>query len=487
VSGVHKCARPISRGTVSGGGTYDAGSSVTATATPTPGYGFLRWTENGSPVSASADYPFTLTADRTLVAEFQAIPQYTLSLSAGNASWGTVSGGGTYDENTAVTARATPNAGYGFVRWTENGSPVSTSASYTFALTADRTLTAEFQFTPQYVITATDDAHSVITPRGPVDVTAGNDQTFRCVYDHGYERNRLTVDAATVINVDSYTFTNVSSDHAIAVTSKAVSYTVTYRLNGGSGVSDGSYTVEDPTFVLPEPTRTGYMFQGWYADSNFSGSPVTSIPSGSTGNKTFYAGWQQTTPPPTSDDAPLDELLVFGNTDQSIELIPAFRPTVYEYAATVPNDVTTFTVAAQARDSRVKIDGNGDYDLRVGENRIQIRVTIEDDAQSGIPAGLRSSAPVVYVIIVTRLGDTKNETAAGDDGDIILYAKGSTLSVKSAAVMKSIEVYAVTGKLVNHETPNHTEARINNLSRGIYMVRIVGEGGHVERRKVLIR
>ena len=39
---------------------------------------------------------------------------------------------------------ATPASGYGFVNWTQNGSVVSTSASYTFPLTGNTTLVANF-------------------------------------------------------------------------------------------------------------------------------------------------------------------------------------------------------------------------------------------------------------------------------------------------------------------------------------------------------
>ena len=43
-------------------------------------------------------------------------------------------------------------------------------------------------------------------------------------------------------------------------------------------------------------TREGYRLTGWHADSNFSGSPVTSqVPD--TGNKTFYAKWTRNTTP----------------------------------------------------------------------------------------------------------------------------------------------------------------------------------------------
>ena len=44
--------------------------------------------------------------------------------------------------------------------------------------------------------------------------------------------------------------------------------------------------------ALPIPTKTGYTFAGWYEDPEFSGNPVTDIPTDSTGELTFYAKWQ---------------------------------------------------------------------------------------------------------------------------------------------------------------------------------------------------
>lgn len=69
------------------------------------------------------------------------------------------------------------------------------------------------------------------------------------------------------------------------------SYTITYVLNGGTGVSDGTYTAEDAV-TLPTPTKADHMFDGWYETEDFSGSKVTSIPVGSSGDKTFYAKWR---------------------------------------------------------------------------------------------------------------------------------------------------------------------------------------------------
>ena len=69
-------------------------------------------------------------------------------------------------------------------------------------------------------------------------------------------------------------------------------YSITYNLDGGSiSGQPTSYNIETATFTLPTPTKEGYTFEGWYEASDFSGSAITQIDAGSTGNKTFYAKW----------------------------------------------------------------------------------------------------------------------------------------------------------------------------------------------------
>ena len=65
---------PAYGGTVSGEGAFTDGSQQTVTATATPGYNFINWTENGIEVSSSTNYAFMLTANRALVANFTATP-----------------------------------------------------------------------------------------------------------------------------------------------------------------------------------------------------------------------------------------------------------------------------------------------------------------------------------------------------------------------------------------------------------------------------
>ena len=69
---------------------------------------------------------------------------YTVSVASNNTNYGTVSGGGQYNYNQSCTVTATPADGYMFTNWTSNGSVVSTDASYTFNVTANVDLVANF-------------------------------------------------------------------------------------------------------------------------------------------------------------------------------------------------------------------------------------------------------------------------------------------------------------------------------------------------------
>ena len=137
---------PQGGGTASGGGSVEAGTQVTVTASASSGYTFTGWRENGNIVSTSQSYTFTAAGDRSLTAVFAAvIPTYRVTAGIDPEGSGTASGGGTYQQGASVTVTAAPGEGYSFVKWTENGQTVSESTSYTFTVTGDRTLTAVFE------------------------------------------------------------------------------------------------------------------------------------------------------------------------------------------------------------------------------------------------------------------------------------------------------------------------------------------------------
>ena len=66
-------AVPLAGGTVTGGGTYDEGSTQPITATPTTGWQFVNWTGTGITDPSNASTTVIMAATKTVTANFQQI------------------------------------------------------------------------------------------------------------------------------------------------------------------------------------------------------------------------------------------------------------------------------------------------------------------------------------------------------------------------------------------------------------------------------
>lgn len=133
-------------------------------------------------------------------------------------------------------------------------------------------------------------------------------------------------------------------------------YSVTLQTDGGtiaSGKEVTGYTYGTGA-VLPtanDMTREGYRFDGWYADSSFSSSPITEISATETGNKTFYAKWTKNTTPiiPGNDT---NNIVEQYKTDDS----KSGEQTDREVPAPVVKSTTSYlTYTVQAGDTLWKI------------------------------------------------------------------------------------------------------------------------------------
>lgn len=111
---------PVGAGTVSGGGKYTAGTSVTLTATNNPGYRFVGWVESGTTVSTNPNYTFVANSNRSLTAQFDRIssgggdsdPTYSITLPS-RVTGGELKLSRRYAENgETVTLTAVPDEGY---------------------------------------------------------------------------------------------------------------------------------------------------------------------------------------------------------------------------------------------------------------------------------------------------------------------------------------------------------------------------------------
>ena len=101
-------------------------------------------------------------------------------------------------------------------------------------------------------------------------------------------------------NREGYTFigwdpatldADTRGDQTVKAIWQVNSYSITYHTNGGDAIANGSYTILSPDYVLPTPTRTGYIFDGWYDNKGLTGTAITTIPQGTTGDKEYWAKW----------------------------------------------------------------------------------------------------------------------------------------------------------------------------------------------------
>ena len=74
------------------------------------------------------------------------VGSFVITATGSPSEGGAVSGGGTYAEGAECTLTATPSEDWSFVNWTESGNVVSTNATYTFTVNADRSLVANFTY-----------------------------------------------------------------------------------------------------------------------------------------------------------------------------------------------------------------------------------------------------------------------------------------------------------------------------------------------------
>ena len=261
-------ANPSNGGTATGGGTFTYGQSCTVTATANTGYTFTNWTENGNVVSSNASYTFNVEGNRDLVANFTAIT-YTITVSANPSNSGTTSGGGTYNHGQSCTVIATSADGYTFMNWTENGSVVSTDANYTFVVTSNRSLVANFeeQLPDTYNINVSPNPNIGGTVTGGGTYEGGQQCTVTATANTGYTFNNWTENGEVVTTNASYTFI-VEGNRTLVANFTLNNYTISVTADptdGGMVTGAGNY-VHGTTCTLTATANENYEFINWTKD-----------------------------------------------------------------------------------------------------------------------------------------------------------------------------------------------------------------------------
>ena len=140
------------QGSVTGGGKYRYGTTVTLTASPAYGYKFKEW-HDGAAETVVAGVPsrtFTLTQDTLIKAIFEE-RDFSLTVRSNNGVQGTVvpeETGVGHKYRSSVDIKAVPKSGYAFDYWLdENGNKIATQ-DFSCQILGDTTFVVYFKPAP---------------------------------------------------------------------------------------------------------------------------------------------------------------------------------------------------------------------------------------------------------------------------------------------------------------------------------------------------
>ena len=253
---------PTEGGTITGTGTYDHFAICTLTATPAEGYAFVNWTEGDEEVSTSAEYSFTVSSAKTLVAHFS-LNQYEIAATSDPTAGGSVSGAGSYDHGATATLTATASEGYTFINWTEDDVEVSTAGEFSFTVTGARTLVAHFSLN-DYAINATADPISGGAIEGAGTYQHGVTATLTATPNEGYNFVNWTEGGTVVSNNPSYAFTVTGPRNLVAHFSINSYFVIVSAdpVEGGIVSGAGSFD-HGASVIVTADAAEGYLFVNW--------------------------------------------------------------------------------------------------------------------------------------------------------------------------------------------------------------------------------
>ena len=338
-------AAPETGGEVDGSGVYNEGATATLTATANEYYHFVNWTKDGEEVSTDSTYCFTVTEAGIYIANFE-LDGHTVTAEANPTEGGTIEGDGIYPYGTiaTLTATANENENYTFMYWTEDDNIVSYDAEYSFVVTLDRDLVANFSLPFTITTEANPTEGGTVTGAGVYDY--GTTCTLTATPNEGYLFHNWSKDGAILSNEATYGFTVTSDDTITANFADESSVCgIVFDLydSYGDGWNGNCLVVSDEGGILGQFTITG-GYTTTYTLPIFTGSHIilTWIPGNWTNECSFDIRFE-------------NGVQIYHGTDLSASYQYEFVLDCDE--ATAPH---TITAVAEPEEGG-SIDGAGEY------------------------------------------------------------------------------------------------------------------------------
>jgi|GEM_PF-4321151 len=247
------------------GGTLISGATGTSYTAPTTSQGTLYYYAIATNTNLVVNGTKTATATSNVASV--TVPQ-TFTINASADTDGTISPSGAISVgiNTTQTFTFAANSGYEIDQVLINGinnTVAVTAGTYTFSnIATNHTIAVSFKL-KTYTINAAAGANGTISQSGSVPISHGGAITFTFAPNNGYSISQVLVNGTnntSAVNSGSYTFTNVTTNHTIAVSFAIKTYTIHASVGlGGTISSSGEVSVNhfsNRTFTFAP--STGY-------------------------------------------------------------------------------------------------------------------------------------------------------------------------------------------------------------------------------------
>ena len=263
---------PANSGTTTGDGSYNNGSNITVTATPSAGSVFVSWTDNGAVVSNSPSYTFTTDVNRTLTANFAVGFALTINAAGGTVTKSPDQAG--YPTGTVVTLTATPDALHQFTGW--SGDASGTTNPLTVTMSAAKNITANF--VGAYTLNITAAGGTVTKSPDQAAYAPGDVVTLTPVADAGKIFDGWSGDAtghATPLQVTMNGSKNITAAFPVLMP-----FTVTPSAGANGTISPSTAQIVnggDSIGFTASPTANGYGVDQWTVNGTGVQSGGTSL------------------------------------------------------------------------------------------------------------------------------------------------------------------------------------------------------------------
>ncbi|MDA3866746.1 MAG: M6 family metalloprotease domain-containing protein [Salinivirgaceae bacterium] len=465
---------------ITSGSDVIEGTDVVFTATSDDNYRVKEWKLNDLAIPGNISNTYTLdniTADANVTVEFEAIPQYTLTISIVgdgivNVDETLYSAEITAYEGTSLALEAVANEGSLFVNWT--GDLSSINASETIELNANTTITANFRLMETAELNPVEGYFDENSPTNPSTTIMWNDaSTLESItYD-------LEGETYEMIENEEYSITTIDENSSL----------LTFLIaDGGKGSFKGemdipfyfAFNIGDPVdYTLHYTYIDEYEIEFIVVDDSenaitnavitFDDEPYEAgdyfayAEAGSYNYTVELDGYQSATGTIEVVDPDLTENVVLNMYHKATFNVESGGVAV-EGASIAINNETISTDASGVAEIML-VNESYSYEIsKDGFDLYQSSVTIADEDVSidiELMSGIASGNSIGLKMYPNPVND-------------VLTIERSTTNVVS------IEIYSNMGQLISTQNWDNEKTNINteNLTSGIYYIRISGENSN---------